>query len=254
MAKCPTCDKTPYISFNWDYACEGKDCDMAALAGKLQHCRTLKFGSLHQCTECGLYWFLDDDGFCMHRVTPEKNESLFAWADCVLVPTDDMISRFNDIGATGPDQYGNGKGEIKIPCAIETESGDSYDRALILITKMPPIADWQKSTVLANVVAAIRRSDFALPLDVRLATLNADEIRMGFAPTRVQANDDRYFILNWSPNFFSYGPLKGSDISVCPVSFQETSDIPIVTEDVDRVTYVYYDWFSGCESLIQNAA
>jgi hypothetical protein len=255
MKNCRTCDKTPYLSFNWEFARDGKDRDdLAALAGNLQRCRALKFGSLYQCSECKLYWFLDDDGFEMHRVTPERNELLFAWSDCELAPSDSDISCFSEIGATGPDLYGNGRGEIKIPCSIKTSSGDSHERALVLITKMPPITDWRKSTALGNVVTVIANSDFALPLNVRLATLNACEIRMGYAPTRVQAYRGRYFILNWSASFFSYKPFRGSNISLCPVSFKETSDIPVVSEDVGRITYVYYDWFMGCESLIQNEA
>ena len=252
MADCRTCDKIAYISIGWKYALDGTYPEPAAIARNLEHRQSLKFGNLYQCRNCDLYWFLDDDDLNMHRVTPDKTESLFTWAGCELRPTAAQIKRFQEIGATGPDQYGNGRGEITIPGAIETVNGQLHDPALILITKMPPIADWQHQTLLGTDVDTISKSDFALPLDVRLATLSADELLMGYAPTRVQAIDGRNFILNWSPNFFASGQLKGCDISLSSVAFQEGSETPLIDADPQQVTYVYYDWFPGCESLIES--
>ncbi|MFO1461028.1 MAG: hypothetical protein U1G08_16690 [Verrucomicrobiota bacterium] len=254
MGSCRTCDKSASIFFNWPYAQEKKDRDLAALASGLLLSRALKFGHLYQCHQCSLYWFLDEDSVMMHRVRPERNEALFAWADRDLVPTREAIGRFTDIGATGPDQYGNGKGEIKVPCAIETTAGKWIDRALVLIGKMPPIEYGRKSTLLGDAVASISPSRFALPLAVRLETLRADEIRMGFAPTRVQSGDGRSFVLNGTPSFLSHGTVVGKDISLCHQSSRLTGENLILNEEIDQITYVYYDWYAGCESLVSHGA
>jgi len=171
-----------------------------------------------------------------------------------LTPSPDAIACFANLGPTGADKYGNGRGQVTVPCSIETKKGVRHDRALVLITKIPPIADWQSSTILGNAVATIEPSEFALPLAVRLAALNADEVRMCFAPTRVESSGGRRFILNGSPSFFSYGPIKGCDMSLAATDWRESADIPIVSEDTGAITYVYYDWFSGCESLITTKA
>ncbi|QDT94815.1 hypothetical protein V144x_02470 [Gimesia aquarii] len=228
----------------------GKNPDTALIASKLQHNRALKFGHLYQCSECKLHWFLDDDGLNMHGVTLDKIDLLFEWSDSKYIPTVNQFKILNEIGATGADQYGNGRGTLYIPCRIDTVSGNSIDKALVLITKKPPIDDWRQTIILGNAVSDIEPSDYALPLTVRLANLNADEIRMGFAPTAVQSKDDRYFILNWTPYFFFYGPLLGKDISLCNAEFCYSSDIPIYQGiESDQIAFVYYDWFNGCESL-----
>jgi hypothetical protein len=189
----------------------------------------------------------------MHRVTRDKTELLFEWADGHEVPTNHVVSQFKEIGPTGPDRWGNGRGEIKIPCSIATKSGASNQRAIAVITKMPPISYDRKSALLGNQVTTVARSDFALPLDVRLATLNATETSMGFAPTCVQANG-QFFILSGPSVFFEYGWLKGRDISLCPIPPLPIRDFPIVGNDNSGITYVYYDWFLGCETLIRTTA
>ena len=131
-----------------------------------------------------LFIGFDEDSVMMHRVRPES-EAFSAWADRDLVPTREAIGRFTDIGATGPDQYGNGKERSRFRAPIETTAGKWIDRAPRSDRRCRPIEYGRKSTLLGD-VGGFRFSITirALPLAVRLETLRADEIRMGFAPTR----------------------------------------------------------------------
>ena len=123
MRNCLTCDKSSTLSFNWEYALEGKDRKLAKLAASLAKLRSLKFGELFQCSECGLHWFLEDDGTIMHRVQPDRFDALIAWDREQLIPTDDDLASFSALGATRL-----GKEQIAVPCSVETTSGARHSR------------------------------------------------------------------------------------------------------------------------------
>jgi hypothetical protein len=253
MKFCLTCTSNRYVSFNWKYATEGKDKKMAMFASHFQLARPLKFGYLYECPSSHRRWFLDDDGANMYFVPAEKAELVERWDKEPLRLSTHQIQILSDIGGTEADKYGNGKGEIKIPCAIQDALGKLHDPTLIVITKMPPIQEWRRQIMLGGPDVSIQPSDFALPLSVRLATLNADELRMGFAPTLVRSSDDQRFLLNWSTQVFSYRHLKGQDISLPEESFDwhQSQEFPIIDENLERVTFLYYDWFKGCQKLTE---
>jgi hypothetical protein len=254
MNICQVCTQKPYISFNWQYAKEEKDKALARLASHLQPIRPLKFGHLYQCPVSQNYWFLNDDSSSMYSVPPDKVELLWQWDRHPLVLTTTQIQVLSEIGATETDKYGNGKGEIKIPCRIHRSQNETYDPAIVLITKLPPLKQWQKRIRLGNSNDLIVSSDLALPLSVRRATFNADEINMGFAPTLVKSSDNQYFVLSWAKQIFSYGQLKGKDISLSERPFRRGDNFPIINEDVEQITFFYYDWFEDCDQLIQKSA
>lgn len=248
---CPACDRNRYISFNWKFARSGSNTDLSIIAAQLRHIKSLKFGELYQCKTCQGHWYLDANGLMMKRVPKERVSLLHTWDAARIAPPTEMTNALRDIGGTESDRYGNGKGSIKFPCAIETVDGGSFDLALVLITKEPPIADWQKTVLLGGEVRAISPSSYALPIDVRLATLDADEVRMGFAPTVIESRDGHRFVVNWANDFFLHGSTLGSDIARALGEFDHHDCLPFVGQPLDQIVYVYFDWFDGCEGLIQ---
>jgi hypothetical protein len=101
-------------------------------------------------------------------------------------------------------KYANdGSGDIRIPCLVRRTQDELYDPALVVITKLPPIQQGRKRVLLGNNNDSIGQSDLALPLRVHIATLHADEINTGFAPTLVKSRDNQYFVLNWTVQIFS---------------------------------------------------
>jgi len=248
---CPACDRKRYTSFNWKFARSGNDFDLSIIVAQLTHIKSLKFGDLYQCKMCHGNWYLDADGLTMERVPKERIELLHAWDGIRIVPSTETINVLRHIGGTESDRYGNGKGSIRFPCSIETLNRESSDLALVSITKEPPIADWQKAVLLGSDVRAITPSSLALPLDVRVATHNAHEVSMGFAPTVIQSRDGQRFVVNWANYFFLHGSTIGSDISRAIDEFDHHDCLPVVGQPLDQIVYVYFDWFDDCERLVE---
>jgi hypothetical protein len=249
MNSCQICDPKPRIRFNWKYAQEGKDQELARLASHLQPIRPLKFGQLYQCPASQNYWYLDDTHSFMHSVPADKVELLWQWDRLSLVPTSTQIESLAKIGATGFDGYD----ELRIPCTIRRTQDEFHDPVLVIVTKLPPIERWQKRVMLGNQNDVIAASDLALLLSVRIATRNADEINMGFAPTLVKSSDDQYFVLSGPKQIISHGPLKGKDLSLADRPFRRGDNFPIIDEQIDQMTFWYFDWHEDCHTLIQKS-
>lgn len=185
----------------------------------------------------------------MERVLSDRMDVLLAWDATPLVLAVDHVNMLAEIGGVELEWNGNGRRSITLPCSIQTADGEDYEMALLLITKYPPLAEWQKHVMLGTDVRAVLPSDYALPFSVRRATLNADEIRMGFAPTTVTDGEGQHFVLNGPTSFFEYRSTKGKDLLVSTKSFAYADRYPVVEEDRGRVVYVYFDWFASCEQL-----
>lgn len=250
MNSCQVCDPKPYICFNWKYAQEGKNQELARFTSHLQPIRPLKLGQLYQCPTSQKYWFLDDTNSFMHSVPADKVELLWQWDRRTLVLTGAQTEVLSKIGAIGLDGYGAGTSELRIPCTIRRTQDEFYDPALVIVTKLPPIQRWQRRVMLGNENDVIAQSDFALPLSVRIATRNAEEINMGFAPTLVKSSDTQYFVLSGPKQIISHGPLKGKDISLSDRPFRRGDNFPIINEDIEQFTFFYYDWSEECHKLI----
>jgi hypothetical protein len=254
MNSCQLCDQKPYIRFNWKYANEGRNQELARFMSHLQPIRPLKFGYLYQCPASQNYWFLDDDHSFMHSVPSDKVELLWQWDRMSLSFTSTQIEVLSKIGATGSDGYRDGKGEIRVPCTIRRVQDEFYDPALVIVTKLPPIQRWQKRVLIGNKTDVIAQSELALPLSLRIATHNATEISMGFAPTLVKSSDNQYFVLSGPKQIISYGQLKGKDLSLSAKRFRRGDNFPILEEDIDQITFCYYDWYQDCHKLVPKSA
>jgi hypothetical protein len=190
----------------------------------------------------------------MERIPPERTALLWEWDAGPIALTAQHLQILEQIGATEADHYGNGRGVLKVPCAIRAKSNEVFDPCLLQITKRPPIAQWQKHVRLGTMGEEIFSSNYALPLEVRLAALQAEELRMGFSPTVVESKDGRTFVLNGSANICSYGSVQGKDLILSHKPFSFSDATPILTENIVQMVYMYFDWYAGCERLIRTTA
>ena len=257
MTRCPTCDDEQgfhVMFFNWKTAHNRSTPEDRRRVNRIIFQQKLKFGASYQCAYCEQNWFLDEQGEIMHRVDQETQERLHVWSESKLDFDQEQIDVIRSIRATGADQYGNGRGHLHLPCCVTTRSGERFEKAMLLITKMPPIEYWRGPVFLGNSVLRIEESIYTLNHEVRLQALQADEMKSGLMPTLVVSQDGRYFDLHGSESFFDHEGLRGKDILLPPQSALDNIKIPtkapVIAEDTSLIPAFYYDWFDGCESLL----
>jgi hypothetical protein len=247
--KCRVCDDPPYIAFNWQYAQENKDHALYALFSQLEPGKSLKFGHLYACRLCGLNWFLDDACSTMTRVPDDQRDILNEWNESQLPIEQEHLRVLDTIGGTAPKYWMGRDGVIAIPCAILTLSGERINPAVVWITRRPPVSVFTSRVRLYRNISAVEPSRFALPMDVRRATVLAGEVRMGFSPTRVVAANGTPFILHWATSLFNQNGITGSEIHQSSKPFRMDESITIAEADLTHATYFFADWFEGAEKL-----
>jgi hypothetical protein len=249
MAKpgCPSCDGQGSIGFNWGFANERNDNEICKYPKYLKFESDLRIGQLYLCPYCEQRWFLDDDRKFMSIVPHDRLQYLEKWNSKALQFSDEDLVRLKAIGATPPDLYGNGKGVISIPCEVTDKQGNIYKKAIIRFQSRPPIDDWQKRWHFSDEIESFRVSEFCLNQDVRTASSQSEEIRMGFAPTKVQDAIGNQYLLNWTTNFVDYKGVKGKDIILSESVTKEMP--PIVGESTPEIEYFIADYSREFEFL-----
>jgi hypothetical protein len=246
---CPVCDDPPYLSLNVRHAREHGDTKAREFVRTIERVRPIKHGHLCQCPLCDQQWVLDETESVIERVPRGREQIVQEWDSEQLPIAEDQLAILEQIGGTGADRYGNGRERIEIPCAVTLEDGTVHDPAIVWITKKPPIQDHFPDVRLFDHVRAVAPTEYALPLDVRLLTLAAHEIRMGFAPTAVQGPAGQEYVLNWSRSLFSYRGVKGNCIRPASDNLQFNESTPIVPPIEMTTVHFYADWFPRAERL-----
>ena|GEM_PF-1979476 len=247
--RCKVCDDPPHTAFNWLYAQKNRDHALHALFNQLKQVKSLKFGHLYACPLCGLNWFLDDARSTMTRVPNDQRAILNEWNESQLSIEQEHLRVLDAIGGTAPRYWMGLDGVIALPCAISMRSGERIDPAVVWITKRPPIDVFTSRIRLYQNIGAVEPTRFALPMNVRRATVFADEVSMGFAPTRVVATNSTPFILHWATSLFDQGGITGSEIRLSAKCFRRDESITIAEADLTHATYFFADWFEGAENL-----
>ena len=256
MERCPICDTEQGLKvelFSWKEARLRSNPEGTRRANRIHFKRTLRFGSLYQCSLCAQIWYLDDDEVLMHRIDRESVQDLHDWSDSKLDFTREQISTIKKIKAIAADHY-RAKSYLHLPCCVTTRSGERFEKAILLITKMPPIKYWMGPVFLGSSVLRIEASVYALSHKVRLQATKADEEKSGRRPTLVASRDGRFFHLNGSESFFDHEDLQGPDIELPRRSALNNIKSPLnaktVMENRLLIPAFYYHWFPRCESRL----
>lgn len=244
---CPSCDGQRSISFNWEFANQRNDNEICKYPKYLRFETDLRMGQLYYCPYCEQRWYLDDEKKFMSIVPAERLAYLKEWNNKVLKFTDEELVQLKSIGATPPDLYGNGSGVISIPCEVTDKKGNNHKKAVIRFQSGPPIDDWQENWYFADEIASFKPSEFCLSQEVRVASSQADEVRMGFAPTRVKDKKGKQYLLNWTTEFADSLGVKGNDILLSDIKTKEMP--PVIGEPATKHIYFIADYSKELEFL-----
>jgi hypothetical protein len=242
------CDGKRYINFVWAGSSAARYPELSKYPKHIVRKQDLKMGSLWECQICHHKWYLDYSGSTMHQVPKDREEILDRWSAKPLKLSPELLKVLAQIGATPPDIFGNHTNEIVVPCRVQTKEGVVFDPAIVSFQRLPPIEYWQKNIHLIDEIETIQASESALPAEVRVATSEADEVRMGFAPTIVLAPHGTRFCLNWTTNLFIHPTIKAGSIRVA-ASVRYDSSIQHVSALEADVARFIGDWQDELVSL-----
>ena len=238
---CPECDGSEIISFNWQFAFDNRESEVFKYLKYLHKKNELKVGSKYTCDVCGQYWYLDGTGQFMTFVSEERQLKIEIWNKTQLLPPEKLIPTFAAIGGVLFDSGYCGK-ELHVPVRAVMKSGEVFDKALVSIQAEAPVAPYQKKIYFIDQVKEILPSPYALSLDVRKATHDSEEVRMGFAPTAVRTPKGETYILNNQRNYFDFKGIRGPDLRL-DSEFELDMDRlpPVLNEDWEQMEFIIAD-------------
>lgn len=197
---CKACGAGATLDFNWAFAHERNGPEDVERIEPFILWKSLRRGSLHRCNICDEVWHLDGAEQTMTHVHSTRLPLVLEWDQQQITLAKEVEVQLEQIGPTPPDVYGNWSDKRMTPCKIFTTDGEEVDPAMVCVQLDAPVQDYMK-TRLGSEIARVSNSSFALPLDVRLASSRAHEIRMGFSPTLIEMPDGKRFVLNGMTSF-----------------------------------------------------
>lgn len=210
----------------------------------------LKHGKILQCGSCQTMWHVGESERWVYTISNDQLESVHEWNNRSLTISPKQLDTLKKIGATPSDLYGNQMEFISIPCRCVLKSGEILETAVISIQKNPPIGlsyDLNKKFHFIDEIVTIESSPFTLPIEVRIATTKAEEVRMSYAPTLVKAPNNKLYITNWTTNFFHEDGIRGEDMRL--PSNHENWGNAIDTKNHIPEVRVLADWTKELEAL-----
>jgi hypothetical protein len=136
----------------------------------------MKYGDLYQCSKCGRPWFLYEHKRWLDRIPDESLSLVRRWNQSRLTVDASILNVLASIGGVANDH----KDYIAVPCSAQNASGQQHEKALVLVSKQPPLR-WPDSQKVhwADELVAAAPSPFALPLSVRRASSEKREEARG---------------------------------------------------------------------------
>ena len=198
----------------------------------------LRYGSLHICIECEGLWYHDPDREWSQRAPKNRLDLILAWNEREVRLSRNNILILESIGQTHADSYGNGSQYKEFPCRVITNSGEQTDLAIVSFQKHPPY-EKNRNYRLASEISQAMESPCALPLDVRHASTQAEELRMGFSPLVIESNG-RGYTLNGTTNFFSKRDMETKHITVSKKKLS-LHELPPIASEPTNITYFVAD-------------
>lgn len=165
----------------------------------------VKMGFEYHCARCGNIWFLSSNRKRIKRI---QNIDLYqSWKSRDVVPSLQQTEQLRGIGGIS-DYYNE---VLYFPCETVDGNNVRYEKCIILISKVP-CAKWPKQELVSLLApdVVIRPSKYALPIEIRLASMNAPDKAMGYAPICVVSQDGIEYTISAQMHFFrhknTYGP------------------------------------------------
>lgn len=232
---CAACQAGKRQMINWRVLQEHADNDTseyAKMLTNLAHHRVLKAGNLYCCQQCGEHWYLDVKQAFLSHVASERLPLINAWHNADLTLSEEhrqVLTRIEQCS------HFNTKQCNTIPCQVTSKNGHVYPFAQVIIDLDAPIQTHLEYR-LANEIADISASPFALQKTVRDACGWSREIRMGFAPTLLKLSNDEQIIAN--------GPLDFIDINHADAMQTQVGTLPESMAQFPKVYHLQHNIIS----------
>lgn len=240
---CTACGAGATLSFNWAFAHERGSPKNAERIAPLVRWKSLRRGWLYQCKVCHEVWHLDGGGQTMTHVSSARLPLVLDWDREPIKLADDLEAQLEQIGPTPPDVYGNGSNRRVTPCKIVTTAGEQFDPTMVCVQLDAPVQDHMHFR-LGSEIATIEDSEFALQLEVRLASSRAEEMRMGFSPSLIEMPDGKRYVLNGMTSFMAEPGYNASDARVAEGSYFAEKPLPPFLRS-PNITYFVVDGEPG---------
>lgn len=240
---CQACGAGATVSFNWAFAHErGSPEDVERITAFILW-RSLRRGSLYRCSVCDEVWHLDGAEQTITHVRSTRLPLVLEWDQQPVTLTKEVEVQLEQIGPTPPDVYGNWSDKRVTPCKVIMTDGEEVDPAMVCVQLDAPVQDYMK-TRLGSEIARVSNSSFALPLDVRLATSRAPEMRMGFSPSLIEMPDGKRFALNGMTSFMDERGYDAATARVTEGNYFTESPHPSILQ-APAITYFVVDGEPG---------
>lgn len=175
--------------------------------------RDLRIGHLYTCPQCDAVWHVWDDWPNTGQVEPGDIPLIEAWNAEPVTLEPEMRTTLRRIGAsaTHPTPANN-----ETPCAVTTRSGEHFDCAIVREQDYAPYGGAKKNWRLANEIAKLEPSAFALPLEVREGTGNAPDVYKNVYYAEFVMPDGRCFSCQGLEVFLVHPDYRATDAKMWP--------------------------------------
>ena len=203
-------------SFNaWRNRCRSCDVDGIdkSFIGQFENLSAIsKFKTVteYKCEKCGTLWILADKAQFVSKVV--RNELYEKWKSQPCIPSITQMEILNQIvGAT--DYY---EKDVYFPCEIRTPNGLRVQKAILMATTGDCFGKFplDQDVTILNDSHEISPSAYALPANVRAATMVAQEKSMGYAPVNVKDTSGNKYTLSSQMHFFDRNGVRGPDVTL----------------------------------------
>jgi hypothetical protein len=161
---CRYCRAGSIDGFSWDQA-ESLPPESRPLLRSFVVTHALRYGVLYHCRHCGQPWHCDDSR-SMTRVDRERLPLVEAWNRAPILLSREHVAVLEKIGHTPSAAWQQGT-DITTPCAVTTDLGERFERAIVSVQRRPPI-ERERTYRLGNEIAQLQPSPYAAPLAVRV--------------------------------------------------------------------------------------
>jgi hypothetical protein len=236
---CTSCRRHERIAFNWKHR----------PVSVFERIGNLKFGEHYRCKVCGMSWFLDEEsrGANMCSIPDEYQPLLPEWNRRPLRPTPEVFEALRRIGGTPPEGHGRESRSVSVPCRITTKRGERLDFTRVVFQKTPPLR-LETKLFFIDKIASVEPSEYAMSRELRLVTSKAEELRMCFSPTLVEAPNGRLYVINGWPDFFDLDGVRGADLRLSARALDLKRPPPVYR--CGPTNAVIADWEPSCLSLL----
>ena len=231
---CPNCTGSNYLTYTKSDLKRNFPFENNIIA-EFENC------TIYRCTNCSTPWYEHVEFDSVYSVKEEKLNQLLDWCAKKHQLKESLLEKLKQIGATPTNAWGH-KNQIQFPCKCTLNNNTEIEFCLISFQILPPFLNFTdyKKVLSVNEVKDIQISDFALNNLIRKETVNAREVRNGFAPTPVKDPNDKYYILNWTKNFFNMNGVKGSYLEYAEKHPHEKD--MIYDNSKISINYIIGDW------------